>query len=63
MQVVDAYDAPLAHARFDDLGPAVDHRAQNLDLVVAARGLDAVGDAYERFTSGGKLGKIVLVTS
>jgi NADPH:quinone reductase len=25
--------------------------------------LDAVGDAYERFTSGGKLGKIVLVAS
>jgi NADPH2:quinone reductase len=31
--------------------------------VAATYPLDAVGDAYERFTSGGKLGKIVLVMS
>jgi NADPH:quinone reductase-like Zn-dependent oxidoreductase len=29
--------------------------------VAATYPLDAVADAYERFTSGGKLGKIVLV--
>jgi hypothetical protein len=28
--------------------------------VAATYPLDAVGEAYERFTSGGKLGKIVL---
>jgi NADPH:quinone reductase len=31
--------------------------------VAATYPLDAVGDAYERFTSGGKLGKIVVVMS
>ena len=73
MQVVDACAAPVADACLDDRGPAVDHRAQDLDLVLAAAGRDpmrgdvvidaqlrAVAEAYERFTAGAKLGKIVL---
>ncbi len=42
MQVVDACAAPLPYARLDDGGLAVDHRAQDLDLLVAARSLDSM---------------------
>jgi hypothetical protein len=57
VQVVDARAAPLADARLDDRGLAVDHGAQDLDLVLAARGGDAVGghvvlDAQPRAVAG-----------